>query len=143
MGTLTLTSSDATRIRDCASRAADTLVETAITVRGKSTWLAAVPGSIGEGAGVVYRTGDPTLYDGSAGIALAAWSSATALDRNDLATIALGAARHAVSAQAQVRGTGLFDGLTGIGLAALEVGDNANDARLKFDGLEILYRVAD
>jgi lantibiotic modifying enzyme len=139
----TLTAIDTTRLRESAGRAADVLVETAITAGDRATWLGVAPDSIGESGSVVYRTGDVTLYDGTAGIALAAWSVAAALGRDDLAKIALGAARHAVSARGEIGGIGLFDGLAGIGLAAFEVGDKAGDKRLRSDGLEILGQVAE
>jgi lantibiotic biosynthesis protein len=139
----TLTAIDTTRLRESADRAADVLVETAIEVGERSTWLGVAPDSIRECGNVFYRTGDVTLYDGTAGIAMAAWSVAAALKRDDLAKTALGAARHAVAARGELGGIGLFDGLAGIGLAALEVGDNGGDERLRSDGLEILGQVGE
>lgn len=141
MGTLTA-AIDVTRLRESAARAADVLVETAIVAGATSTWLGVVPEPVGERGNVIYRTGDATLYDGTAGIAMAAWTVAVALERDDLAVAALGAARHAVSARGGLRGPGLFDGLAGIGLAALEVGHHSGDKRLHADGLEILGEVA-
>src|SRR5689334_19592335 len=108
MGTLT----------DAANLAADALVERAIGDGERMTWL----GATMEADGTALRTGDPTLYDGSAGIALAAWAVAGALGRDDLAEVAVAAARHAVSARGRVHGIGLFDGVAGIGLAARAVG---------------------
>jgi lantibiotic modifying enzyme len=113
-----------------ADRAADALLERAIGDGERVTWLGATMGL----DGAVQRTGDPTLYDGSAGIALAAWAVAPSLGRDDLAELAVAAARHALSAQDRVRGMGLFDGLAGIGLAAHIVGLPA--------GREVLARVA-
>jgi lantibiotic biosynthesis protein len=139
----TLTAIDATRLRASAGRAADVLVETAIAAGGTSTWLGVAPDSLREGGRVVYGTGDATLYDGTAGIAMAAWSVAVALGRDDLAEAALGAARHAVSARGRLGGIGLFDGLAGVGVAALEVGAGAGDERLRSHGLDILGEVAD
>jgi lantibiotic modifying enzyme len=139
----TLTATDTARLREGASRAADVLVDNALTAGGRSTWLGATMDYVGDGVGVVHRTGDAALYDGTAGIAMASWQVAVALERDDLAEAALGAARHAVSARARLGGTGLFDGLAGVGLAALEVGDGAGDERLRLDGLDVLGRVAD
>jgi len=134
MGALSAT--DTAPLLAAAGRAADALVARAIGAGGRTTWLGAVLGAPGE-----YRTGDPTLYDGSAGIALAAWPVAAALGRDDLADLALGAARHAVASQDGL-GCGLFDGRAGVGLAALELGAQAGDARLRADGLATLRRVA-
>jgi lantibiotic modifying enzyme len=139
----TLTAIDTTRLRASAGRAADVLVETAISSGGMSTWLGLAPHSLLEGDCAVYGTGDPTLYDGTAGIAMAGWSVAVALEHDDLATAALGAARHAVGARGRVASLGLFDGLAGIGVAALEVGDGAGDERLRSQGLDILAHVAE
>jgi lantibiotic modifying enzyme len=139
----TLTAVDARRLREGAGRAADLLVETAIATGEASTWLGVAPGSLPDSGNVVYGTGDATLYDGTAGIAMAAWSVAVALERDDLAKAALGAARHAVSARGRIGGPGLFDGLAGVGLAALEVGDGTGDERLRAQGLDILGQVAD
>lgn len=139
MGALTATES--AWLADAAGRVADVLVENAIIVGGRATWLAANVTS--DGAGVVHRTGDATLYDGTAGIAMASWPVAVALGREDLADIALGAVRHALSAVGRLGGVGLFDGIAGIGLAALEVGDAAGDERMRADGLDVLAHVAD
>lgn len=133
---------DATPLRACAGRAADVLVETAMVVGGTSTWLGVVAGGADEGDNAIYSTGQVTLYDGSAGIAMAAWSVARALGRDDLAKVALGAARHAVATRGPLAATGLFDGLAGIGLAAFEVGMCAGDRKLCAGGLDILEQVA-
>jgi class II lanthipeptide synthase len=134
---------DAARLRESAGRAADVLVESAITVGGRSTWLGATMDWVGEGISVVHRTGEATLYDGTAGIAMASWPVAVTLGREDLANVALGAARHAVSARDRLSRSGLFDGLAGVGLAALEIGERAGDERLRADGLDLLGRAAD
>lgn len=140
MGTLTATDA---RLRESAGRAADVLLENAITAGGRSTWLGVALDAFRDGADVVYRTGDATFYDGTAGIAMAGWKVAAALEREDLAEAALGAARHAVSARGRLGGTGLFDGLAGVGLVALEIGDGAGDRRLRCEGLDILGQVAE
>jgi lantibiotic modifying enzyme len=138
----TLTGADTQRLRAAAERAADLLVANAIVSGGRATWLGATMEWTGAGVETVNRTGDPALYDGSAGIAMAAWSVAAPLRRDDLADIAVAAARHAVSAGDHAGGVGLFDGLAGIGLAALEIGDGAGDRRLRADGVALLGRVA-
>ncbi len=76
----TLTAPDIARLRESAGRAADVLVENAVVADGQATWLSITLHSSGGGAGVVYRTGDATLYDGTAGIAMATWSVATPSD---------------------------------------------------------------
>jgi lantibiotic biosynthesis protein len=141
MGTLTAT--DTARLRAAADRAADVLVANAITADGRSTWLAATVDWVDDGLGVVHRTGDASLYDGTAGIAIAGWSVAAALGRDDLAEVAVGAARHAMSARGRLGGIGLFDGLAGVGLAAVEVGSSAGDEPLRRDGLDLLGVVAE
>lgn len=138
----TLTAVDTGRLGDAAGRAADVLVANAISHRGRSTWLGATVDWIGDEVGVVHRTGEPTLYDGSAGVAIGAWAVAAALRHEDLAEVALGAARHAISAADRITGSGLFDGLAGVGLAAVEVGTGAGDAGLVADGIEVLEAVA-
>jgi lantibiotic biosynthesis protein len=136
-----VTSVDPARLRDAASRAADGLVGNAIRADGQATWLGATVAWDGGTAEVVSRTGEATVYDGSAGIALAAWAVAQSLGRDDLAAVAVEAARHAVAGRARVGGTGLFDGLVGIALAALEVGTGAGDPALVEDGLALLEQV--
>lgn len=136
----TLTGADPAALRAAVDGAADLVVETAITANGRSTWLVAGAGPAD--GGDVQRSADASLYDGTAGIALAGWAVATALGRDDLATAALGAARHAVSAADRLRGPGLFDGRAGAGHAALEVGDAAGDADLRERGLALLRDAA-
>lgn len=133
---------DTTPLRACAGRAADVLVETAMVVGGTSTWLGVAAGSTDESDNAIYSTGQVTLYDGSAGIAMAAWSVACALGRDDLANVALGAARHALASRDASAAMGLFDGLAGIGLAAFEVGTRAGDRKLCAGGLDVLGQVA-
>ncbi|HWI70871.1 MAG TPA: lanthionine synthetase LanC family protein, partial [Baekduia sp.] len=140
MGTLTLT--DTTRLRRAAGRGADILVANAITADDQTTWLAATIERVGDGHQTIHRTGDPTLYDGSAGIALACWSAAATLDRTDLADLALRAARHAIASADRVPRTGLFDGTTGIALTALDLGARADDRHLHASGSALLDRVA-
>src|SRR3954447_12895775 len=102
-----LTPTDPARLRAGAARAADLLVENAITVGGRSTWLGATVDSAKDGVAVVQRSGDAPLYEGSAGIAMASSAVAVALERDDLAAAAVGAARHAVSASERLDGIGL------------------------------------
>jgi hypothetical protein len=94
----TLSAPDTSRLRECAGRVADLLLERAITAGGRSTWLGVALDSLRDGADIVYRTGDPTLYDGTAGISLSRWTAAAVLERDDLAEVAEVATRHAVSA---------------------------------------------
>lgn len=141
--TATATETATARLREGAGRAADVLVENAISAGGCSTWFGVTVDWVGHEMSVVQRTGDAALYDGTAGIAMASWQVAIALGREDLADVALGAARHAVSARDRLGWIGLFDGLAGVGLAALEVGEGASDVRLRAAGLEVLGLVAD
>jgi lantibiotic modifying enzyme len=141
MGTLTVI--DTTRLRNAADSAADVLVANAITDDGRACWLGATVDWVGDGLGVLHRTGDPTLYDGTAGIAIASWSVAAELGRDELAEVAIAAARHAVSARDRLAGIGLFDGSAGVGLAAVEVGSGAGDERLRRDGVHVMEAVAE
>lgn len=138
----TLTSVGTGRLLDAGRRAAGVLVDNAIAAGGRATWLGASVAVVDGAPVVVERTGDPSLYDGSAGVALAGWWAAGVLDDEDLAAAAVGAARHAVASRDRVPGVGLFDGLAGVGLAALDVGRGAGDGALVRDGTELLRVVA-
>ncbi|MBB6474642.1 lanthionine synthetase LanC family protein [Sphaerisporangium rubeum] len=101
-----------------AERVAGVIAATAITADGQATWLSASaePG--------VARTGDVTLYEGSAGVAWSLAGAAGVLDDARLAGLSVQAARHAVErAPRRAPGPGLYDGLAGIGLAAMAIGD--------------------
>ena len=127
------------RLTAAAHAAADLLLATAIRRDGRATWLGATVDWVDGAPGVVRRTGDATLYDGSAGVALAARAAATALERDDLAALATEAARHAVDAAPRVPGPGLFDGRAGIGYVALTAGDDA----LRAPGRALLLAAAE
>jgi lantibiotic modifying enzyme len=135
MGEVKMSNSDALRL---AGRVADTLIESAIVVRDQATWLAPAVEWADGGYQAVERTGDPVLYDGSAGIALACVSVAESLQRDDLLEIAVLAARHAVSRSQDVDRLGLYDGQAGIGLAALIVGRRAMAGDLEAAGARLI-----
>jgi lantibiotic modifying enzyme len=136
-----LTEEEVAALRSAANAAADLIIETAITAGGRSTWLAPTVEWADGTAVVAHRTGDPSMYEGSAGIALACSSVAQSLQRNDLAELAITAARHAVSGADRLAGPGLLDGLAGVGHAALEIGAKLGDEELKNDGRSLLGRV--
>lgn len=118
-------------------RIADELLATAIVAGGRATWLTPWPSPDDE-ARTVLLTGEPTLYGGSAGIALACAEVGRRLDRPDLVELGRAAARHAVSRLAAVDGGGLYDGRSGIGLAALAVGTVTEDDALRDAGAAVL-----
>lgn len=121
-----------------AERIPDALIESAIVVDGLATWIGPVLEWCDKGLAPVHRTGEATLYDGSAGIAMASWIVGVARDRNDLRELALRAARHAVANVEQVSAPGLYDGLAGIGLAGLLVGRGADSTELTRSAIVIL-----
>ena len=121
-----------------AGRIADALVESAIVVDGQATWIGPTLRVDGEAFVVEERTGEATLYDGSAGIALASWGVGLAMRRGDLLDTALSAARHAVASADRVQAPGLYDGRAGIGLAALRIGLAAGAAELIRPAVRIL-----
>ena len=132
-----------------AQSIADSLVASAVSDGDRATWLAPV---VAEGSHrhVTLETGDATLYQGSAGIAWACAEAAAILGRDDLARVALDGVRGAIaSAGAEPGpsvgselGSGLYDGLTGIGLVALAVGSRLGDRDLAERGRDILDRAA-
>lgn len=131
MGTVTTTDLDA-----LASNISDALLASAISAGGRTTWL--VPSVRDGGSGVVGVTGDPTLYDGGAGIALACSQAAMVLQREDLLEVAVQAALACLDWPGDELGPGLFDGRAGIGLAALAVGTAADDSGLTRRGERVL-----
>ncbi len=91
---------------------------------------------------VVHHTGDPTLYQGAAGIAWACALAADLLSRDDLRLLARQAAWGAVRSINDPIGTGLYDGMAGIGLAALATGLRLGDAELAGRGRALLDQAA-
>ncbi len=128
-------------LRDSANQIADILLETSISDGRCATWLGPTIRSASGEDQAIQRTGDATLYDGSAGIALACSSVAGVLRRDDLMDLAVRSVRHAISSCERVGGTGLYDGIGGIGLAALVVGARSTDGSLRDCGLRLLARV--
>ena len=115
---------------EAALRIADELVAAAVPARAGLTWQGTVVvGADGDKPVTGHGDVGPTLYDGTAGIALAlaAASRARPGDRA-LGAAAVGAATHAVTAEAA--GPGLFDGTAGAALAAATVGELSRRRRL-------------
>ena len=125
---------------------AATLIDSAIWHGDRCCWLA--PTLTGDADGsdwsAVEVTGDPQLYDGSAGIAVAcaAVGAMTTVERPGLVDIAAGAVRHAVDRALGLEALGLYDGLSGIGLAALAVGTSIDDADTRREGERLLELAA-
>jgi lantibiotic modifying enzyme len=139
VGTLT----PPTATKDAAAAIGDVLVDTAIVSGGEATWLTPTPVPNGDAVNVVDRTGDPTLYDGSAGVALACASVGLGTGRAELVELAVMAARHAAGCVERVRNVGLYDGLAGVGLASLAVGAAAAEPALVRAGEATLAAVED
>ncbi|HEY5878169.1 MAG TPA: lanthionine synthetase LanC family protein [Nakamurella sp.] len=112
-------------------RICDELLATAVVAEGEATWLSPWPG---ENAPVRLRTGDPTIYSGSAGIALACLEVGLATGHDEMVELALAAARHAVRRGGDLPSPGLHDGRAGVGLSALAVGTAAADSNLAAAG---------
>jgi lantibiotic modifying enzyme len=121
-----------------AEQIADTLAETAVADGERCTWLSTTVAFHEGRHSVVHRTGNPSVYDGDAGIAWALAHASTALGRGDLAEVArsgaLGALRRADPAAAG----GLHDGAAGVAVAALQVGAALGDHRLATEALDLL-----
>lgn len=125
-----------------ANKIADALVVSAISDGKRATWLGTVVEEGVDGRRVIQRTGDASLYQGSAGIAWACAEAAAVLDRDDLSDLARVGAWGAVTAARDADGTGLYDGLTGIGLAALVVAIRVGDEALAARGRGLLDQAA-
>ncbi len=130
------------RAEGLASVVADALAESAIRVGPLATWLAPTLEWDGPAFSVVDRTGDATLYDGSAGIGLACTLAGKGFGRDDLVELGMAGASHAVAGADRVGGAGLYDGVAGIGLAALAVGHHTGSEELARSGRELLLRAA-
>jgi lantibiotic modifying enzyme len=122
---------------------ADSLVETAIIVDDQATWLGPAMEWCDSTIELVERTGNITLYDGSAGIALACSAVGKALHHEELLQLSVRAARHAIANADRAQTIGLYDGLSGIGLAALAVGQQMNDVDLTHSAVAVLERISD
>jgi lantibiotic modifying enzyme len=117
---------------------ADELAATAISDGDRCTWLTATV-ELREGQRrIIHRTGNPSVYDGDAGIAWALAQAATVLQRDDLAELARAGSTNALG-RAQHNGrTGLYDGTSGIAVAALHVASSLNDHALASRALTLL-----
>jgi lantibiotic modifying enzyme len=121
-----------------AEAIADELAETAIVEGEQCTWLSsAVEVREGERC-VVHRTGEPSVYDGDAGIAWALAAAARSLERDDLADIARAGAVGALQRADPLLGGGLYDGAAGVAVAVLQVGAALGDDRLSAQGVDLL-----
>jgi lantibiotic biosynthesis protein len=125
-----------------AGSIADAIVASAISDGDRATWLAPVIEVDGDRRHVTLQTGDPTLYQGSAGIAWACAEAGAVLGRDDLARLGVAGARASVARAGDDLGSGLYDGSTGVGLVALTVGLRAGDADLAEAGRALLGRAA-
>jgi lantibiotic modifying enzyme len=138
----TLGGLDAGTLHGWADQIGDVLLATEITADGRSTWLGVTVDRIAGEIQAVRRTGDVALYDGSAGIAWCGMACADLLGRSDLVELAVRAARHAVSGAPRLTNIGLYDGLAGVGLAALLVGERSEERKLSEAGCGLLDLVA-
>lgn len=128
---------DTQLLRDTANEVADVLIAAAIGDDRRSTWLTARLDGDSD-----YATGDPNVYDGSAGIALAAWVASDVLDRADLADVSRRAITHAIESSDREDRAGLFSGRAGIALSAIAIGDAADDSQLRRAGIELMAAAA-
>lgn len=118
------------------------LATTAIRHGERCCWLAPTVVAAGDRWDPVEQTGDPTLYDGSAGIAVACAAVGVhpTAGRPELVELAVAGARHALSRVPALPTNGLFDGRAGIGLAAIVVGAASGDDGLRQEGEAVLDR---
>jgi lantibiotic modifying enzyme len=121
-----------------ADAIADLLAETVIVAGERCTWLHA---NVEESDGVrsiVHRTGDPSVYQGDAGIAWALAQVAVARDRAELRGLALAAAASALRRADAGAGRGLHDGTTGIAIATFQVATALGEPQLAEAALGLL-----
>lgn len=124
-------------LRDAAGQIADLLAATALRVGDRATWARWRAGADGRRTA---RPGDPSVYDGDAGIGWACAHLARALGRDDLADLARAAtaqvldvvqgqgATRTLSAQPTPSlGRGLLTGAGGVLVAAEQVGRALDD----------------
>ncbi|MFN7953439.1 MAG: lanthionine synthetase LanC family protein [bacterium] len=125
-----------------ASSLAESLAATAVVSADQCTWLTAtVDLSSGERR-ILHRTGDPSLYQGDAGIAWALAHASRALDRSDLGALARAGARCALRRASSCAGPGLHDGTSGVATAALQVAAVLDDPVLRRDAIDLLSEAA-
>jgi lantibiotic modifying enzyme len=127
---------------DAIAALADALVDTAIVVGEQATWLSADLKWSSHDYVKIERTGDPSLYDGSAGIAWACAAVTSVLGRDDLGKLATRAINHATAFADRVESFGLYEGLAGIGLVALHIGDVMEDRKIAASGSRLLRQCA-
>ncbi|MET0552593.1 MAG: lanthionine synthetase LanC family protein [Vicinamibacteria bacterium] len=133
MGTVTGTAPD---LEAAAARIVDALARAAVRHRRGATWAEPV---LGPAPATVYRTGDATLYQGSAGVGWALADAARTLPASGGAgALAHDAIGDALARVPEVAARGLYTGRAGIGLAACKVGDALGDARTVAAGVEVL-----
>jgi lantibiotic modifying enzyme len=131
-------------------RIATELAATSVENDGGWTWHAqVVVGAADDGPLLGYGDVGPTLYDGSAGIAYALAGAIPAAEPR-LAELlrqrSIGAARHALSASHGLLDDGrlgLFDGATGVALAAAAVGEALADRDLTAQATTLAAAIAD
>lgn len=127
-------------LRDAAEGIADLVAATAVRVGDRATWAHWRPGRDGR---TTARPGDPSVYDGDAGIGWACAHLARALERADLADLARAATAQALDVvqgqwAARTTGqqgtsptaTGLLTGAKGVLVAAEQVGRTLGDTCL-------------
>lgn len=135
------TLSTARRCRLLADGVFDSLRLEAITADGLAAWVSPRteqvknPGSVG-----------PTVYAGTAGLALALTAHGQATHRDWAVDLAVAATRHAVEhapAIPAAQREGFYAGWAGIAYAAAAVGAAADDARLRASAVSLVDGLAD
>lgn len=141
-----------------AVRIADRIGREAVWYRRRCQWVGAET-TFGSGGSprVVYGSLAPTLYGGTAGIALFLGELSRATGDRALARTALGAVRQALSAlgttpgassggstgEAPARvGAGLYSGATGVAVVAVRLGRLLDDEEITARGLRLAERVS-
>jgi lantibiotic modifying enzyme len=129
-----------------AAGIADRLCRDAVWSADRCAWLGAtLEWSDAEASRmVVYRSFGGEWYDGSSGIAAFLGRLWTVTGDDGLRDTAVGAVRHALSFAERPGGQalGLYDGMVGIALSAVRLGQQLGSAALVGRGLELGERVA-
>jgi lantibiotic modifying enzyme len=121
---------------ECAMAIGRRLVSSAVRHDGRCTWMTAEVEAL-RGRRVRLRPCDATLYDGTAGIALALAELSAASGDGWFAAEARAAIRHALDGAAAL-GAGLHGGLGGVAYAAIRVGGLLDDEETIAAGLGLL-----
>lgn len=124
-----------TRFRDVAACLTQDLVDTAIWHEDRCTWLGRVPDPAPEPPGQVLsaRSSGPSVYSGTAGVALFLAEAGVRLADRSAADTALAAARHALAHADTLPAAGAlgcYSGRLGVALAATRVGQLLESPRL-------------